>query len=296
VAEEGPPAPRHSYARGGSLQGADGTRGEATELTGQVALVTGASTGIGRHLVQGLAERGAAVAGLARGGERLAASMAEVSAATGARTLAVAADVTDRAAVDAAVARVVDELGRVDLLVNNAGLVDAAEEPLWEADPDQWWDVVSSHVRGGFLLCRAVVPWMVLRNRGRVVNIASGMSLRARPEYSAYSVAKTGLMRMTEALAGALEGTDVRVFDVAPGVVRTDMTASMPIHRGRTDWTEPADVVATVAAIAGGELDAWSGRFLRVGGDDLDTLRGLRPDGDARQLRLRPYGDADPLA
>ncbi|MGY1639366.1 SDR family NAD(P)-dependent oxidoreductase [Geodermatophilus sp. SYSU D00742] len=266
------------------------------DLAGSVALVTGASTGIGRHLVQGLAERGAAVAGLARGGERLAATMADVAAATGARTLAVAADVTDRAAVDEAVARVREELGPVDLLVNNAGLVDAAEEPLWEADPDQWWDVVSSHVRGGFLLCRAVVPWMVLRNRGRVVNLASGMSVRARPEYSAYSVAKTGLMRMTEALAGALEGSDVRVFDVAPGVVRTDMTAAMPMHRGRTDWTDPADVVAFVAAVAAGELDAWSGRFLRVGGDDLDTLRVLRPEGDARQLRLHPYGDADPLA
>ena len=80
-------------------------------------------------------------------------------------------------------------------------MIDAAEEPLWEADPDQWWSVVESHVRGAFLLARAVVPWMVLRNRGRVVDLASGMGVRARPEYSAYSVAKTGLMRMTEALA-----------------------------------------------------------------------------------------------
>jgi NAD(P)-dependent dehydrogenase (short-subunit alcohol dehydrogenase family) len=61
-------------------------------------------------------------------------------------------------------------------------VIDAAEEPLWEADPDQWWSVVESHVRGAFLLARAVVPWMVLRNRGRVVDLASGMSVRARPE------------------------------------------------------------------------------------------------------------------
>src|SRR4051794_29121717 len=145
-----------------------------TELSG-IALVTGASTGIGRHLVEGLAARGMAVAGLARGEERLTTAMAEVAATTGGRTLAVAADVTDRAAVDAAVARVVDELGRVDLLVNNAGLIDEVEGPLWEADPDHWWDVVSVHIRGAFLLIRAVVPWMVLRNRGRVVNIGSGM-------------------------------------------------------------------------------------------------------------------------
>jgi 3-oxoacyl-[acyl-carrier protein] reductase len=237
-----------------------------------------------------------AVAGLARGEERLQTTMDEVAAATGARTLAVAADVTDRESVEAAVGRVVAELGQVDLLVNNAGLIDEFEVPLWEADPDQWWDVVTSHVRGGFLLCRTVVPWMVLRNRGRIVNIASGMSLRARPEYSAYSVAKTGLMRMTEALAGALEGTDVRAFDVAPGVVETEMTRAMPMWRGFTDWTPPERVVELIAAIAAGELDAWSGRFLRAGADEPAILRTRRPEGDARQLRLRTSGDDDLLS
>jgi NAD(P)-dependent dehydrogenase (short-subunit alcohol dehydrogenase family) len=174
-------------------------------------------------------------------------------------------------------------------------VIDAAEEPLWEADPDLWWSVVESHVRGAFLLARAVVPWMVLRNRGRVVDLASGMSVRARPEYSAYSVAKTGLMRMTEALAGALEGLDVRVFDVAPGVVDTPMTRAMPMWRGFTDWTPPERVVELVAAIAAGDLDQWSGRFLRAGADDLAVLRATTPEDAARQLRLRPYGDGDPL-
>ena len=266
------------------------------ELSGQVALVTGASSGIGRALVDGLAARGMAVAGLARNEERLATAMAEVARESGVRTLAVAADVTDRAAVDAAVARVADELGRVDLLVNDAGAIDAAEVPVWEADPDQWWSVVESHVRGAFLLARAVVPWMVLRNRGWVVDLASGMSVRARPEYSAYSVAKTGLMRMTEALAGALEGLDVRVFDVAPSVVDTPMTRAMPMWRGYTDWAPPERVVELIAAIAAGELDQWSGRFLRAGADDLAVLRATTPDGAARQLRLQPYGDGDPLA
>ena len=265
-----------------------------TELSG-VALVTGASTGIGRHLAEGLATRGMAVAGLARGEARLRTAMSEVAAATGARTLAVAADVTDRASVSAAVERVVAELGQVDLLVNNAGRIDAAEEPLWEADPDQWWDVVASHIRGSFLLCRTVVPWMLLRNRGRIVNIASGMSVRPRPEYSAYSVAKTGLMRLTEALAGALEGSDVRAFDVAPGVVETEMTRAMPMWKGFTDWTPPEKVVELVTAIAAGELDQWSGRFLRAGKDDLDVVRSLTPEDADRQLRLHPYGDDDPL-
>ncbi|TFV50328.1 SDR family oxidoreductase [Blastococcus sp. TF02A-35] len=265
------------------------------ELSG-VALVTGASTGIGRHLVEGLAARGMAVAGLARDADRLRTAMDEVASATGARTLAVAADVTDRASVEAAVAEVVEKLGQVDLLVNNAGLIDEYEVPVWEADADQWWDVVASHVRGAQLTIRHVVPWMVLRNRGRVVNIASGMSTRANPDYSAYSVAKTGLMRLTESLATALEGSDVRAFDVAPGVVDTPMTRSMHMWQGFTDWTPPEAVVELVAAIAAGELDQWTGRFVRAGKDDLDVLRATSPEDAARRLRLRPYGDTDPLA
>jgi 3-oxoacyl-[acyl-carrier protein] reductase len=264
------------------------------DLSG-VALVTGASTGIGRHLVEGLAARGMAVAGLARTEHRLRTAMDEVARTTGARTLAVAADVTDRASVDEATARVAEELGPVDLLVNNAGLIDEFEVPLWEADPDQWWDVVSSHIRGGFLLCRSVVPWMVLRNRGRVVNIASGQSVRVKPEFSAYGVAKTGLMRITEALAAALEGSDVRAFDLSPGVVDTQMTRAMTMWQGFTDWTPPERVVEFVAAIAAGELDQWSGRFMRVGADDPATLAGITPEDAARQLRLRPYGEDDPL-
>jgi NAD(P)-dependent dehydrogenase (short-subunit alcohol dehydrogenase family) len=221
--------------------------------------------------------------------------MAEVTQATGARTLAVAADVTDRAAVDRAAARVADELGRVDLLVNNAGVIDVAEVPVWEADPEQWWSVVTSHIRGAQLLVRAVVPGMLARGHGRVVNLASGMSTRANRDYSAYSVAKTGLMRLTEALTLSLQGSGLHAFDVAPGVVDTPMTRSMDMWRGFEDWTAPERVVEIVAAIAGGELDAWSGRFLRAGTDDVDTLRRLTPEGAARQLRLRPYGQDDSL-
>jgi NAD(P)-dependent dehydrogenase (short-subunit alcohol dehydrogenase family) len=234
-----------------------------------------------------------AVAGLARDEQRVTSAMAEVAGTSGVRTLAVAADVTDRAAVDAAVARVADELGRVDLLVNNAGMIDAAEVPLWEADPDQWWDVVASHVRGAQLMARAVVPGMLARGHGRVVNLASGMGTRANRDYSAYSVAKTGLMRLTEALDLALQGSGVTAFDVAPGVVDTSMTRAMEMWRDFDDWTPPELVVDLVAAIAAGELDVWSGRFLRAGRDDLEAMKRLTPEGADRRLRLQPYGEAD---
>jgi NAD(P)-dependent dehydrogenase (short-subunit alcohol dehydrogenase family) len=266
------------------------------ELTGTVALVTGASAGIGRYLAQGFAARGAAVAGLARSADRLTTAMTEVAEQTGARTLAVAADVTDAAAVRSAVDRVTAELGPVTLLVNNAGSIDAAEVPLWEADPDQWWQVVESQVRGPFLVSRAVVPGMIAAGGGRVIGLGSGLGTRGSDVYSAYSAGKSAQMRITEAidLAGAAHG--VRAFDLAPGVIDTDMTRAMPMHAGRTDWTRPEDVVALAVAIAAGELDQWSGRFFRAGADDLDTLRTTTPEGAGRQLRLQPYGPDDPIA
>lgn len=263
-------------------------------LSGKVAVVTGASMGIGRHLARGLAAQGVTVVGLARGADRLTAAMAQVAEVTGARTLALAVDVTDREAVDAAVGRVQDELGRIDLLVNNAGTIDAAEVALWEADPDQWWQVVESHVRGPFLLARSVLPGMVTRGSGRIVNLASGTGLRAKPHYSAYSVAKAGLMRITEALAGSLVGTGVTIFDLAPGVVETEMTRAMPMWRGKTDWTDPCLVVGWVLAIARGELDQWSGRFLHAQADDRAVLaRATGLSEDARRLRLCEWGAAD---
>ena len=103
------------------------------------------------------------------------------------------------------------------------------------------------------------------------------MSTRATATTPAYSVAKTGLMRLTEALDLSLQGSGVQAFDVAPGVVDTPMTRSMAMWRGFNDWTPPERVVELVAAIAAGELDAWSGRFLRAGKDDLDALRATDP-------------------
>lgn len=265
-------------------------------LAGQVALVTGASTGIGRELALALAARGAAVAGLARGADRLTTGMAEIARVSGSKVLALPTDVVDPAAVDAAVAQVVDRLGPIDLLVNNAGLIDAAEVPVWSADREQWWAVVASHVRGPQLLISAVVPAMVDRGRGRIVDLASGMGTRAVPEYSAYSVGKAAQIRLTEALAASLEGTGVHAFNIAPGLVQTEMTGAMPKWQGHTAWTPSERVAELVCAVAVGELDEWSGRFLRAGVDTPDSLRGVVPTDGARQLRLRPFGADDPVA
>ena len=269
---------------------------QTSMLSGQVAVVTGASQGIGQHLATALSHHGSTVVGLARSRERLVATMNAIADDTGGRTHALDADVTDSAQVDAAVADTVKRFGAIDLLVNCAGLVDDAEVPLWEADVDQWWSVVESHVRGAQLLARAVVPAMVARGRGRVVNLASGMGTRAEADYSAYSVGKAAQMRLTECLAESLSGTGVFAFSIAPGLVQTEMTAGMPRWAAHTAWTPPERVVEMVCAVAAGELDQWCGRFLRAGVDDPGVVSTLSPSGPDRQLRLRPYGADDPFA
>ena len=264
----------------------------------RVALVTGASGGIGRDLSVGLARAGLAVALHGRSEERLVATREAVEA-EGGRCCVVTADVVDLGAVTAMVRAVERVLGPVDLLVNNAGLIEDDEVPIWEADPQEWRRVLDADLLGPFHCVRAAVPGMVERRGGRVVDLNSGSGTRDMPVYSAYNAAKTGLFRIAGSLHAAGHDRGLRAFEVAPGVVRTEMTRGMAMHADRTDWTDPRDVVELVVAIARGDLDAWSGRFLRAGSDTLDVLRAVAsrglPDG-ARTLRVLPWGNDDPLA
>jgi NAD(P)-dependent dehydrogenase (short-subunit alcohol dehydrogenase family) len=274
------------------------SRHPRTPPPARVALVTGASGGIGRELAVGLARAGIAVGVHGRDSGRLAATQQAVTDAGG-RACAVTADVTRFAEVTDAVAAVEQALGPVDLLVNNAGLIEADEVPVWDADVAEWARVLDADLLGPFHCVRAVVPGMLSRGGGRVVNLNSGVGTRDMAVYSAYGAAKTGLFRISGALHEAGYERGLRAFEVAPGVVETDMTRGMAMHEGRKDWTDPADLVALVLAIARGELDAWSGRFIRAGADHPARLaergeQGL--DDDARRLRLRPWGPDDPLA
>lgn len=242
-------------------------------MTSPVAIVTGASRGIGAHLANALQDSGYAV-------ERGSRSTAEV---------------TDRSAVEAWVADIVDRRGRIDLLVNNAGVIDA-EVALVHSDPDEWWETVETNVRGPYLMTRAVLPHLVAGS-GRIVNLNSGSAYRNADNATAYNLSKGALARLTAQLGLGEERTAL-VFDLAPGVVRTDMTESMAMHRGRTEWTSPDEVADLLLAIARGELDAWSGRLVRAGTDTVESLRARADAGLGvldRTLGLVPWGDDDPL-
>ena len=264
----------------------------------RLAAVTGAGRGIGRALALGLAEAGLDVALLGRSAAGLTDVAAQVGA-LGRRVLFVEADVTDAIAVQAAADRVERELGAVDLLVNNAGVIDAAEVPVWEADAAEWRRIIEVDLVGPFHCVRAFVPAMVSRGAGRVVDLNSGAGAADREVYSAYCAAKAGLFRLSGSLHLAGYRRGLRAFEVSPGVVRSDMTAAMATHACRTEWTATHEVVDLVIAIASGSLDPFSGGFLRAGVDDVPSLRdaaaaGLGPR--ARTLGVLPWGPDDPLA
>ncbi len=261
----------------------------------RTALVTGASSGIGRELALGLGRAGLAVGLLGRAAGRLA----EVAAEVGAPCAVATADVADLDAVRRAVAHVTAEISDVDLLVSSAGIIEPEEVPVWEADPAAWRRVLEVDLLGAFHVVRAVVPGMVARGGGRVVDLNSGAGVRDAAHHSAYGAAKTGLFRLGGALHAAGHDRGLRAFELAPGVVDTPMTRSMPVQAGRTAWTAPGDVVDLVVAMARGELDAWSGRMVRAGTDTAAALRARAEAGlpeRARILGLLPWGPDDPLS
>lgn len=244
-------------------------------MTGtRIAVVTGASRGIGRFLADALDEQGWVV-------ERGSSTVADVTQAP---------DV--RAWIDDVLAR----RGHIDLLVNNAGVIDA-EVQLEESDPDDWWSTIEVNVRGPYLVTRAVLPHLLGRGAGRIINLNSGSGTKPSEVASAYNVSKTALGRITGSTHLSGQGRGVFAFDLAPGIVRTDMTESMPRHDDRTEWTDPAEVAELFLALADGRLDAWSGRMVRAGVDTVAALgvaaATLRPT--SRTVGLLPYGDDDPL-
>lgn len=264
----------------------------------RTALVTGAGRGIGRGIALGLAQAGYAVGLVGRTRAHLDAVASEV-AATGGTVSVAAADLVDATAVADAVARVEADLGGVGLLVNNAGVIERQEVPFGDDDVEDLWRVVETNVRGPLLVTHAVLPGMLARGGGRVLNVNSGSGVNRGGTYTGYGISKGALARFTTLLDAQYRDRGIRVLDLAPGVVATDMTGAMPVHEGRTQWTPVEAVAELVRAFGDGELDALSGRFVRAGADTVASLRAAAAqivETDGRALRLSTYGADDPLA
>jgi 3-oxoacyl-[acyl-carrier protein] reductase len=235
-----------------------------------VAVVTGASRGIGRATAVALAEAGFAVGLVARSPAALEETRILVEHA-GARAESVVADVTDPAAVAEAVARIEGEIGPIAVLVNNAGSLRAIG-PLWEVDAGDWWADVATSLGGTFNLCHAVVPRMLGRRAGRIVNVTSYAAFRPAPQETGYAAAKAAVTSLTEALAASLGEHGIKAFAVAPGFTRTELTSRVPGGDERSAL-EPEQTGALVALIADGGADELNGRVLHTL-DDVQALLG----------------------
>ena len=193
------------------------------DLTGRVALVTGASQGLGRRFAEVLAARGAAVCLAARQTEKIAA-LADDLRTRGGRSHAVALDVTDASAVSRAIAECEAALGPLDILVNNAGV--AISKPFLEQADEDWDTVVGTNLRGAFLVAREVARQMAERGRGNIINVASVLGFDVVGSLSPYCASKGGLLQLTRAMAHELARSGVRVNAIAPGYIETDINRS----------------------------------------------------------------------
>jgi NAD(P)-dependent dehydrogenase (short-subunit alcohol dehydrogenase family) len=229
------------------------------ELDGQVALVTGGGRGIGANIARELAAAGARVAVSARTKEQVDEVAREIEG------LAVVADVSSAESVGAMVAEVEGSLGPIDLLCANAGINGGAA---WSAAPDEWWRVFEVNVLGVFLCCRAVIPSMLDRGRGRIVITGSGAAYLPGLTNIAYSASKAAVSRLGETLALQLDGR-VPVFVFSPGMVRTEMTSFAPDD---ANWTPPELAPRLVRVLASGRADALAGRYIHTEHDHIEDL------------------------
>jgi len=198
---------------------------DAKPLAGRVAIVTGGSRGIGLASARLLAEGGASVVVSGRDAARLEAATRELEA-TGAAVLGVAADAARREDVDRLVEAARERFGRLDVLVNNAGMT--RDQLLVRMKDDDWDQVLDTNLRGVFLMTRAVGKVMMRQRSGRIINISSTAGAMGNAGQVNYSAAKAGVIGLTKAAARELAHWNILVNAVAPGLIETDMTASLP--------------------------------------------------------------------
>ena len=247
--------------------------------------MTGGGRGIGQIVAGALAEAGAAVTLVPRSVDELNHTVRLIEAAGG-TAAAVTADVADAENLAAAVADLQHRLGPIDLLVNNAGIVGPIG-PLWEVDPTEWWTTMDVNLRGLVLSSQLVLPTMVARRRGRIINMTSQAGVHRWPLVSAYSVSKAAVVKLTENLAHETR-YGISVFSVHPGLLPIGLSATVTEQASTThherrirEWTLnelsegrgalPTDAVDLIMRLAVGDGDRLSGRHLSVH-DDLDSV------------------------
>jgi len=236
------------------------------DLTGKVALVTGASSGIGRAMAATLAQAGAAVVLVARRRDELGGTATAIAAAGG-RASALPVDLTDRAALRFAAARAGDAFGAVDIVVNAAGI--NVRRPMQEVTDDDWDRTLALNLTAPFFLAQALAPAMIARRWGRIINIGSLQSVRAFADSAPYGATKGGIMQLTRAQAEALSRHGITANAIAPGFFRTPLTA--PVF---ADAARAGAMAARTMVGRNGEMDDLAGTLLFLASRASDYVTG----------------------
>ena len=241
-------------------------------LDGKVAVVTGASRGIGRAIAETLAQRGADVVCGDKLEEQVKATAAEIAAATGRRAVGCLVDVADGASAKAFVECVLSQFGRVDILVNNAGIT--RDNLIMRIREEDWNTVIDVNLKGAFNCCKAVVRTMMKQRYGRIVNISSVAGLAGNAGQTNYAASKAGLIGFSKSLAKEVGSRNITVNVVAPGFVLTALTEALPQELKETAlkltplgrWAKPEEIAYAVAFFASDEAAFVTGQVLSVDG------------------------------
>jgi 3-oxoacyl-[acyl-carrier protein] reductase len=240
------------------------------DLSGRVAIVTGASRGIGRAIAEQLARQGAVVVAAARG-ENARPAVDEIVAAKG-RAEAVSLDVTEPGACEQLVANVLERHSRIDILVNNAGIT--RDQLLLRMKRDDWDAVLATNLTAAFTLSQAVLKPMIRQRGGRIIAISSVVGQSGNAGQANYAASKAGLIGFTKALALEVASRGITANVVAPGMIETDMTRALT-EQARDEWASkiplrrlgtPADIASAVCYLASDEASYITGQVLAVNG------------------------------
>ena len=240
------------------------------DLTGKVAIVTGASRGIGRGIATVLAARGAIVVAAARG-DNAAETVAAIQAAGG-RAESATLEVTDAASIEALVAGTLERHGRIDILVNNAGI--ARDQLMLRMKRDDWDQVIATNLTSAFACVQAVLKPMVRQRSGRIISISSVVGQMGNAGQANYAASKAGLIGFSKAMAREVASRNITVNVVAPGLIETDMTKAVT-DKAQGEWAAQiplgrvgtaADVAAAVCFLASDEAAYITGHVLAVNG------------------------------